>query len=303
MNNNIIEHLKNQDTTTVETVKTVKTVKTVNSIREAENVLWDELNKSDTHCTKDMWFMINYFSEIIKKYEQQDSAEGLLEIGKLFELFFHQTKNKQALITSIKYLIMSSDRGNSDASFNLAEYYYHKLCGMKDVHEQNDLSLCVKYLLRSKIFQQIPVFDRLICEFSKLRIYYEITNSTNQSSLMGELLTDRNVINYERKKSLMSIIGTCSNPNCKTSMIKQLILVIPKECADYYCYDCYVKINNCCICFDISNNDDKHNIPEDCDVCSNNNSLTRYGLLFGQLERDPIVTHGAEKYLYGLHNK
>ena len=108
--------------------------------------------------------------------------------------------------------------------YDLAEKYYLIAIGKDHIGAMNNLEILCN--------NKLKLYNCLI----KLQQKSDIINNK-----INELKKIRKIHCFDNKRKLLSKTDTC--PICLENT-----LVIPKECAHFYCSDCYVEINECSIC-------------------------------------------------------
>ena len=182
-----------------------------------------------------------YYKIIIEKNYNYEIAIAMNGLGIIYE---EQGKYELAE----KYYLMAVEKNNDNAIYNIGDFY----C------EQN------KYILAEKYYLMIIEKDKscvipyhnlgnLYYKWNKYELakdYYSIAiekGCIDSISILAKLcnplelyyiLTNRMTKNKKRNLSKVYECTIClENTN-----------VIPRECAHYYCYSCYVKIDKCVIC-------------------------------------------------------
>jgi tetratricopeptide (TPR) repeat protein len=137
-----------------------------------------------------------------------------------------------------RYYLQAIDLGNVTAMHNLGVMYYNHL-------EKYDLA--ERHLLmalehgKDDLEPTIRCLERLIGNPLKLFVVLDELKSSNDVVVqkLKELMNTQTVRYFANKRSRLSKDGEC--PVCYDER-----RLIPRECAHYYCEDCYVRIDRCC---------------------------------------------------------
>ena len=78
-----------------------------------------------------------------------------------------------------------------------------------------------------------------------LKLYHTLINIPDKNKLIknkiDELKKTDDIFCYENSKNILSKVDLC--PICL-----ETTNVIPKKCAHFYCYDCFLNVTKCVIC-------------------------------------------------------
>lgn len=172
-------------------------------------------------------------SELAEKYY-------LMAINKEFipamnELaYMYQNQNKIEL--SEKYYLMAIAKGNILSLHNLAILY----------HDHKNLELAEKYYLMAIEKGLIDSFNCLSVIYARniLKLYHKLKDINNVviKNEINKLEKTYEIFCFNNKKRFLSKKDIC--PIC----LNENIDVIPKECAHFYCHDCYIEFDECQIC-------------------------------------------------------
>lgn len=191
---------------------------------------------------------------------------ALINLGILYE------QNKQYDLAE-KFYLKSIDYGRESAihrlaslyerqhKIDLAESYYLLALDKKSSHALIDLikfydrnnrkDLAIKYSIEALFSNEKDCnfgYKKInkVCNYNELKLYSLLDNITNKNQFINgkinELDKIRDVKYFKNKINLLSKEDQC--PIC----LDEHVLVIPKECAHFYCRECYVEIKKCSIC-------------------------------------------------------
>ena len=224
---------------------------------------------------KDNSDAMNKIGQMYTQHKKYDLAEKylLMGIGKnnissmnnLRFMYYLQKQYEKAK----KYCLMAIEMNNIYAmntlgniyimqkNYDLAEKYYliaikkgemHSLTSIGCLYQkENKYKLAEKYFLMSIEKNNpsgIKLLERLYIN-NILKLYFVLKNAKNINKLIddkiNELKKNENIICYENNINFLSKIGEC--PICL-----ETTKLIPRRCAHFYCYSCFVEITKCSIC-------------------------------------------------------
>jgi TPR repeat protein len=215
---------------------------------------------------------LGYMYKKIKKYDQAERyylmaiENGCIDSMNNLGYMYRELKKYDQ---SERYLLMGTDKGDIDAMHNLgslykklkkydqAERYYLMATDKGDINAIHNLGLLYNklkkydqaeryYLMTLTIGSDdleptIECLERLIGNQLRLFVVLDRLKSSNDIVVqkLKELMNNQTVRYFANKRSKLSKDGEC--PVCYDEL-----KLIPRECAHYYCEDCYVRIDRCC---------------------------------------------------------
>jgi tetratricopeptide (TPR) repeat protein len=176
-----------------------------------------------------LYFALEKKYDQAERYYQMAIKQGDSDAhNNLGLMYFVQKKYDQAE----RYYLMAIDQGCSIASNNLGLMY----------SEQKKYDLSERYFLMAidqGVDQAIIGLKSIYPDDLKLyNILTKLTKNDLIEKTMRELEIDQQIRYFKNKKDSLSKKAEC--PICYEEL-----MLIPRECAHYYCPDCYVRIDRC----------------------------------------------------------
>lgn len=209
-----------------------------------------------------------------KKYELAEKyflmgieKNDIVSMNHLGYMYYKQEKYELAE----KYCLMAAEANYTDAinnlghiyriqkKYDIAKKYYlmaaerdcmYAFCGLGSIYQkEKKTQLAEKYYLMA-IDKDRSLGMELLEDLyfgDVLKFYYVLKNIPNKNKLIenkiNELKKNENIICYENSINFLSKMGEC--PICL-----ETTNLIPRRCAHFYCYDCFVEINKykCAVC-------------------------------------------------------
>lgn len=175
-----------------------------------------------------------------KQNYQEEEQEELIACARGCDIamnnlgFLYMTHKKDELAE--EYLLKACAKDNAGAMCNLGYLYY----------TQQKYKLAEEYFLKACIKDNQVGMTNLKRIYINIELYNLLYKIENKSKLiketMIELLKDRKVHCLNNKINLLQKISNC--PVC----LDENVIIIPTECAHYYCVDCYIEIDKCALC-------------------------------------------------------
>jgi tetratricopeptide (TPR) repeat protein len=136
-----------------------------------------------------------------------------------------------------RYYLMAIEKGNINAMHNLGVLYYE----LKKYDQTERYYLMTLTKGSNDLEPTIGCLERLIGNSLRLFVVLDRLKSSNEDIVqkLKELMNNQTVRYFANKRSKLSKDGEC--PVCYDEL-----KLIPRECAHYYCEDCYVRIDRCC---------------------------------------------------------
>ena len=155
------------------------------------------------------------------------------------------------------YYLLGKDNGISGGYQKLLEFYGDR--------GNNDLltKYSVEALLSNKKGDQKTGYDKInkICGSNKLKLYSLLESITNKNKFVNEKINElvklHDIKCFRNKINILSKKDRC--PIC----LDDDVLVIPKECAHFYCRECFIEISKCSICDNDISEEDVENEEEE----------------------------------------
>jgi tetratricopeptide (TPR) repeat protein len=203
---------------------------------QAERYFLMAIEKGHINSMNDLGYM---YGEL-KKYDQAERYYLMaIEKGDIYAmhslgwLYKEIKKYDQAE----QYYLMAVENGNINAMHNLG--YMYKEIGKYDQAERYYLMTLSKG--SDDLEPTIRCLDNLIDNPLKLFVVLDRLKSSNDVVVqkLKELMNNQTVRYFANKRNRLSKDGEC--PVCYDER-----RLIPRECAHYYCEDCYVRIERCC---------------------------------------------------------
>lgn len=179
------------------------------------------------HMEKEQYVLAEmYFMKAVEK----NNADAMNGLGILYKRIGNEEMAE-------KYYLMAIEKMTHRMSCNLGLLY----------HDQKKYDLAEKIFLMA-VERNNPdglLYLKGLCYSTQLKMYHVLVNIKNKNDLINkkinELKSNKKIIYYENKKVNMTKIDDCSICFENTKLI-------PRKCAHYYCYNCYVELNECAIC-------------------------------------------------------
>jgi TPR repeat protein len=153
---------------------------------------------------------------------------NIMAINNIGVLYYIQKKYDQAE----QYYLMAVKRNESNAPYNLGILNYYK-----KKYDQAERY----YLMALERGNNRAIDGMKLLYSNKLRLYNTLIRLTKNDLIertIRKLEIDQQIRYFKNKKDSLSKKAEC--PICYEEL-----MLIPRECAHYYCPDCYVRIDRC----------------------------------------------------------
>lgn len=188
-----------------------------------------ELNNSNAYIYLGILYakQLRYYQaeQYYLKAIENENASALNNLG---VLLFDQKKYDYAE----RYYLEAVDMGNCVAMYNIGIMYF----------KQKKYDLAKKYYIVALENGSLGAIQRLERMMSGLQLYRQLMCAKKTELIENHMkeLEKNDTIRFFRNK----IISLSKEDECP--ICYEVTKIIPRECAHFYCPDCYVRIDKCC---------------------------------------------------------